>query len=647
MKALKEKRNSLRSLWRRSLVILSILALVFAVACGSKTDPTTPTDPTNPTDPGTPTQPPAKVATSINVIYDPTAISYAGIRPDLTGIKAEVWFSDNSFEIVTDSAQFIPEPAFLPMEAINLWPSSTGTNGASILPVGVKPVQVRVFHVSGGTASAPVNLPIVWGTSTSLNDTKANALLNGDPIHFIGTMTQQGYFEDDFPNFAGITAEARYEGYNLKPDSTSFAAEINLATTFPIDANTGAVINVAGTPTYRENPHSTLKDAVNKDFPAKRVAIELTQAHVDTEHGIYGTGINGDKKTVRIKFAGKPYTFPFTSFYPIRGIEVANLGSLNFGDYYQWDTTAVDWIEELFGKAGLRLKVYYSGIDQTREIGLKEFRRANALKWKTTPDPLDISIPAALNNQPVARMVDPPYRYTEDLDTVVARFGYFSKQVIYPTGTESVPFDTFPNQVIDLNVPLWEFTGDIRFDRRPLMPEIPLYVDGFNTNGSGENPGPAAHATDNAPTVGLVNQIRQTYQLVAVYNRADKPNEEKVKDISNMIWRSDAPNAYTSKTGAGTNWWTSETYINDTVEIIEVDLSFTIPSGALTTDRLHTAVAGDGTPYALGSGIELHEATALTKGVRKAADVELARRQFAGLSADLEPAIVILPYHKP
>ena len=33
MKALKEKRISLRSLWRRSLVILSLLALVF-VACG-------------------------------------------------------------------------------------------------------------------------------------------------------------------------------------------------------------------------------------------------------------------------------------------------------------------------------------------------------------------------------------------------------------------------------------------------------------------------------------------------------------------------------------------------------------------------------------------------------------------------------------
>jgi len=611
---LKEKRNSLRSLWRRSLVILSILALVFAVACGSKTDPTVPPGPTEPTEPGTP-QPTAKVVTSINVIYDPTAISYAGIRPDLTGIKAEVWYSDNSFEIVTDPAQFIPEPAFLPLEAINLWPSSTtNTFGATLFPAGNKPVQVRVFHVSGGTASAPVNLPLVWGTSTSLNDTIANATANGDPIHFIGTMTQQGYFEDDFPNFAGISAEARYEGYNLKTDHAAVAAA--MLTADPIDANTGEDITVTGTPTYRENPHSTLVDALNKDFPTKRVAIQLTQAHVDTEHGIYGTGINGDKKTVAIKFAGVKYTFPFASFYPIRGLEVANPGSLNFGDYYQWDTTAVDWIEELFSKAGLKLKVYYSGIDQTREIGLKEFRRASALKWNASPTPADITIHSSLDTMPVARMVAEPDRYSEDLDTIVARLGYFSKQVTVPTDTSP---DTFPNQVIDLNVPIWEFTGDIRFDRRPLMPDIPLYVEGRNNDG-----------VNGPPPFNLVNQIRLTYQLVAVYQRADKPGEEKVKDISRFIWN-DA-SAIVNDT-----WWTEYHYNNVTQEVEEVDLSFTLGDAA---------AFGSTVTYKTG-GIAFNSGNVPGTGALQADRITRVVAAFANLSADLEPAIVVYPYHTP
>jgi len=647
---LKEKRNSLRSLWRRSLVILSILALVFAVACGSKGgDPTTP--PTDPTDPGTPTQPAAKVATKINVIFDPSVVSYVGQRPDLTGIKAEVWFSDNSFEIITDTTQFMTEPLYLPATSWNISTfAPVGAGGAKVPVVNsVKgPVQIRVFHVSGGTVSVPVNLPVVWNISQLWDGTSILADPNG--INFTGTLTKQDYYEDDFPDFAGITAEVKYVGYDLDtdPDGVSAVGELgSFKTGTPISYLTGLAVADAADVlvTYRENPQAWT--SVMNNYPDIRKSIQLDFSYVDKTHGIYGTGINGKAKTIAIRFPGETglkYTFPFKNFYPIRGIAVANRGSLTFGDYYQWDITRIEWIEELFGKAGLQLTVYYSGVEtsgQTRTIGLKEFRRANALKWYA--DTTDTAIPSGLAGERVARMIAPPERYSEDLDTVIARLGYFSKQVVFPEGSGAVggselPDDTFPNQVIDLNIPIWEFTGDIRFDRRANMPDIPLYIDGYNAFGE-TNANPLG-ALGGAPPHGLINQIRQTYQLVAVYNRADKPGEEKVRDISALIWRSSAPNAQTSISTGATNWWNALTYVNVSEEIEEVDLSFTIPGES----AIETAITYNFNNIRFQPGARLlgtEEADLTT------AQALAARRAFAGLSADLEPAVVVLPYHEP
>ena len=84
MKALKEKRVSLRSLIRRGLVILSLFALVFASCSDSDNG-----GGTDPTGGGTiPTSGPT--IRSVTILAQPTKESFQGYKPDLTNLAIEV-----------------------------------------------------------------------------------------------------------------------------------------------------------------------------------------------------------------------------------------------------------------------------------------------------------------------------------------------------------------------------------------------------------------------------------------------------------------------------------------------------------------------------------------------------------------------------
>ena len=90
-------------------------------------------------------------------------------------------------------------------------------------------------------------------------------------------------------------------------------------------------------------------------------------------------------------------------------------------------------------------------------------------------------------------------------------------------------------------------------------------------------------------------------------------------------------------------------YVNVDTEILEVDLSFTIPGEAAkgAANSLYSAVFTDGVRL---SGIQFYDGgrqSGTEEGALTDAQALAARRAFAGLSADLEPAVVVLPYHKP
>jgi hypothetical protein len=113
MKALKEKRIGLRSLWRMGLVVLSVFALAFA-ACGS-TESGEPNVPGDNGDGGAGTA--TVVPRSFQVTSAPrdpamqgSGLVLEGQRVSLNGIAARIDYSDGSHRIVSDASAFSVYP---------------------------------------------------------------------------------------------------------------------------------------------------------------------------------------------------------------------------------------------------------------------------------------------------------------------------------------------------------------------------------------------------------------------------------------------------------------------------------------------------------------------------------------------------------
>jgi len=139
MKALQAKRNSLRSFWRRSLVILSIVALAFAFGCSNETT-TTETIIV----PGDPLMPRAAVA--MRVLTSPSNWSFQGNIPDLVGIRVELDYGGGETEIIDNPALFFTYPVRCE--------EHRGTRDD-----GTRFNEFRLFHYGSNSLNIPVFLP--------------------------------------------------------------------------------------------------------------------------------------------------------------------------------------------------------------------------------------------------------------------------------------------------------------------------------------------------------------------------------------------------------------------------------------------------------------------------------------------------------
>jgi hypothetical protein len=170
MKALKEKRVSLRSLFRRSLVILSLLALVFA-SCGDSgggddggdgggTGPVTP--PAGPT------------VLSIAILKQPTGNSFQGCVPNLAGLTVEVVWSDGNRVIETDTSKFFTLPGYCDD------PKAVGTGQ-----------QMALGYLGQTVISQDLMIPCV---------------VKADALQVTGNAPKDWY-SDDRPDFTGLAYE--------------------------------------------------------------------------------------------------------------------------------------------------------------------------------------------------------------------------------------------------------------------------------------------------------------------------------------------------------------------------------------------------------------------------------------------------------
>jgi len=187
MKALKEKRLSLRSFLRGGIVILSLLALAFAiVACntsgGDEPDTTNPpgTTPVTPTDaPPIETEPP-RYALSIELITKPSGDSYQGQTPNLSGIKLRVLWSNSP---VAEYYDGVTE-----MQAAGLQVSPARCDKAG--------KAAETFHI------------YAQGTGSKESD---GFTLNVIPIYKLDlTGSYKWYYGKNIPDWTGVTAKALY-----------------------------------------------------------------------------------------------------------------------------------------------------------------------------------------------------------------------------------------------------------------------------------------------------------------------------------------------------------------------------------------------------------------------------------------------------
>jgi hypothetical protein len=525
MKALKEKRNSLRSLWRRSLVILSLFALVFA-ACGSS-DSADPVDPNGPGG-GPPPPPAARYVEAIRIINAPTAVSYVGFPANLDGIIAEVRWSDGRFEVVRDASQFMTWPYIL----TNNEASVTGAanllltpNQISVLTDYSKSDKISVFHVSNRTVEAKVDLP---------------AVIPVNRLHLTGAATKRAYFEDEWPDYAGVTVEAEYLDFLKTPRTMS------------------------------ANP---LDNRINSDWwiGASKKSIKITDVYVNPAfgggwrsgptgvyQGTYGTlgkhdgnGMDHDNLQVQLLVGGVEIAYSFDTLYFIRDIEMESIDTSAWGLYFEDDDPGdYDWAKEL-DTAKLTFKVFYDGTDETKVRTMDDYRRAQGIGMASPV------VPPILGN-------------ADDPETVFCRIEYFRSSDLNVGNPVYDDRPGYPNQAISILVPSATFQDEIRFDRKELTANPrPLRFEGRTA------------ATDKPLSRREFDAIRETYDLVGIYSLN---GAEKLKKLD---WGNLSPYRLAGDTwfdcGTGNADYDQDLLTNDETEVQDVTITLTIPADAYLT----------------------------------------------------------------
>jgi len=219
MKALKEKRISLRSLWRRGLVILSLFALVFA-SCNNTDEPGSSSSGSG-----------GRVPLEIRVKTHPKNASYEGMPVDTTGIQIEARYSDAPYDWkdVTDISNYAVAPKYTqknPNDAAggamnNFYRVYTVVNGTTLSA----PINVTVRNLlrsnskSQGTPDG-VGTPN-YGTQTNNDPQNDNQNRDGNDTWAQGLQIYappgytDKYYVDDFPDFTGIHLQGHYSDGKL------------------------------------------------------------------------------------------------------------------------------------------------------------------------------------------------------------------------------------------------------------------------------------------------------------------------------------------------------------------------------------------------------------------------------------------------
>jgi len=345
MKALKEKRISLRSLWRRGLVILSLFALVFA-SCGdssSSDDTTTTSGGGVDTGPG---------ILKVEVKDHPGKDQYLGQPINLEGMSVTVYYYDGTKEVVEYSnGNFLATPRVYTGAY-----TGTGFTGLPTCQVTYKN-KIAEANLTGGA----------WGivrTDAKSYGTIDGALWGVDDenysmgLNLTGSAAKTAYVDQDSFDFSGLRLEAEY-------------FKIVDPTTTPAKVDRAKKQVSFGDITYKIMPSY---DDIGEDRESKGyVAITVGDDYDD---------LMGLKYLNNGVSSGVTTSWMLDSVYLVKSISLYD--EKDFGDYFYWDDNSKDaWVERLGDKA--KLKVTYSN-GSSDDKYVEDLARAARIWWNTKPE---------------------------------------------------------------------------------------------------------------------------------------------------------------------------------------------------------------------------------------------------------------------
>ena len=240
MKALQEKRISLRSLWRRSLVFFSVVALAFAFASCNQT-----------VAPGNGVEPPPPARTPVSMVIaqfpaNASGVVFEGQLVDLTGIVVNVFYSDGTWGQITDPGAL---SIFPPVYTVaNRGPGGTAAGAVSSSWANLQ-VAFGGTDLTGHGTERQVGYILSYtenGTTISINIVTSTGfnpavLTVGETVHRMGIhrplldvvrtgeLIRQDFYIDEIPDFRGIRVEGIYwAGVGELPDQPPIAGDVPL-----------------------------------------------------------------------------------------------------------------------------------------------------------------------------------------------------------------------------------------------------------------------------------------------------------------------------------------------------------------------------------------------------------------------------------
>ena len=618
MKALQVKRNSLRSLWRRGLVIFSIFGLVFALgACNRPVDPP-PGNGNNGPGNGLP-PPPARHVVDMTVLRGSQVMNFEGHVPNLTGLRVSLTWSDGTVTFTENPEYFTTIPPILTQaDGANVMagPGDLGINFNVGDPASATEdfsdygSVILLVHRTNPLLSRPISLP--WVRAFADMGGQAVELPMGR-VDVTGRLTHQNRFEDDLIDFAGVTLETLHGSVNLV--GFSFNADHDLVS----------------------ESMQSLPSGLAEIHPAARATVALTHAHLDLRqddranrttgnpHNLPSSNVGGIEtippgdptadialtdqvpRGMLLRVSEVEIHLPITNWFPISHVVLESINPAGFPDLFQFWSGTLNWPSILFNDAGLRLRVHYNGTLETRVIGWEQFRRAEALGMAE---------------------VHPPVLTAPDVDEMIAQVRYWGVRPAGAMPPWQPDLHPWVNRTVDVQIPVLEFDGSVRFERRATEVNVPNII------------WPHVDVYSWMPHPNLVEAIWRTYDLVAVYAGG------RTLSINYIIGRQLPGGLFTHAyfhtfaTGIGTVPL-SPGAPNPSLRIFEPFIS----NGSTSPGEIEEAELGIRFPpiTPLGSMADFWTGLSGLRGASLDWSHTYTRQAFAGLTADEEIQLQVLP----